>query len=121
MIDSKKLALRIVTVAVNKKAEDITGLDLRKVCGFCDYFVILSVNSLKQANALAESIQEDLAKDKIKSLSRVSAADQSGWVALDFASVITHIFYKPMREFYCLERLWSDAKKMSLPKEKNAA
>jgi ribosome-associated protein len=93
---------------------------LRKVCGFCDFFVILSGNSLRQANALAESIQEDLAKDKIKSLSRVSAKDESGWAVLDFSSVITHIFYKPVREFYALERLWSGAGRVRIPKEKNA-
>ena len=85
---------------------------MRGVSGFCDYFVIASGESLRQVNAFAQGIEEYLAKDKIKPLSKVSPTDESGWVVLDFLSVIVHIFHKPMREFYSLERLWSDAKKV---------
>ena len=85
---------------------------MRKVCGFCDYFVILSAQSLRQVNAVAEAIEEDLAKERIRPLSKVSSYDESGWKVLDFSCVITHAFYEPMREFYSLERLWSDAKKV---------
>lgn len=67
---------------------------------------------MRQVNAIARQIAEDLSKDKIKPLSTLAFNDESGWVALDFSSVIAHIFYKPMREFYGLERLWSDAKKL---------
>jgi len=88
---------------------------MQKVCGFCDYFVILSATSNRQVNAIALAIEEDLASDRIKSLSRVSPNDESGWVVLDYSSVIVHIFYKPMREFYSLERLWSDAKRVRIP------
>ena len=85
---------------------------MQKVSGFCDYFVIMSATSNRQVNAVALAIEDDLAKDRIKSLSKASPNDESGWVALDFISVIVHIFYKPMREFYSLERLWSDAKRV---------
>ncbi len=87
---------------------------MRDVCTFCDYFVILSVTSLRQANAVAQAIEEDLAKYRIKSLSKVSPNDESGWVVLDFSSVVAHIFSEPMREFYSLERLWSDAKRVRI-------
>ena len=88
---------------------------MRRVCTFCDYFVVASGLSLRQANAIAEAVQEDLGKNRIKALSKVSPNDESGWIVLDYSSVITHIFYKPMREFYSLERLWSDAKKVKIP------
>lgn len=88
---------------------------MRGVSSFCDYFVIASGESLRQVNAFAQGIEEDLSNDKIKSLSKVSPTDESGWVVLDFLSVVVHIFYKPMREFYSLERLWSDAKKVRVP------
>ena len=88
---------------------------MRSVSSFCDYFVILSGESLRQVNSFAQSIEEDLARNKIKSLSRVSPTDESGWVVLDYVSVVVHIFYKPMREFYSLERLWSDAKRVRVP------
>ncbi|MGA2774573.1 MAG: ribosome silencing factor [Candidatus Omnitrophota bacterium] len=103
-------------MAKSKKAQKVTVFDMRKVAGFCDYFVIASGTSLRQVNAIAEAIDEDLAKDRIKSLSEVPSNDESGWVVLDYMSVIVHIFHKPMREFYSLERLWSDAKKVRITK-----
>ena len=57
----------------------------------------------------------DLAKDAIKPLFHGPASDESGWVVLDYVSVIVHIFYKPVREFYALEKLWADAKKIRIP------
>ena len=93
-------------------------MDVQKISGFCDYFVIASANSLRQTLAIGQGIQEDLAKDRIKSLSKVPSADESGWVVLDYVSVIAHIFYKPMREFYSLEKLWSEAKKVKAPSKK---
>jgi ribosome-associated protein len=89
---------------------------MRQVSSFCDYFVISSGTSLRHANAIAQAIEEDLQKNRIKSLSKVSGNDESGWIVLDYVSVIAHIFYEPMREFYSLERLWSDAKKVRLPR-----
>ena len=91
-------------------------LDMRGVCSFCDYFVIASGTSLRQVNAIAGAIEQDLVKDRIKPLSKVPTNDQSGWIALDFSSVVAHVFIKPMREFYSLERLWSDAKRVRIPK-----
>jgi ribosome-associated protein len=90
-------------------------LDMRGVASFCDYFVISSGTSLRQTNAISEGILEDLAKASIKPLSKVNSGDASGWMVLDFTSVIAHIFNKPMREFYALEHLWSDAKKVRIP------
>ena len=87
-------------------------LDISKIAAFCDYFVIASATSMRQVNAIAHAIAEDLSRDKLKPLSSLAANDESGWVVLDFNSVIAHIFYKPMREFYGLERLWSVAKKV---------
>ena len=106
----------IAAIAKSKKAQDVIVLDMRAVCSFCDYFVISSGTSLRQVNAIAQSIEEDLACDRIKSLSRFLANDESGWIVLDFSSVVAHIFYKPMREFYSLEHLWSDAKRIRIPR-----
>jgi ribosome-associated protein len=94
---------------------------MRKACSFCDYFVILSGTSLRQVNAIAQAIEEDSAEYGIKSLSKVSSSDESGWIVLDYSDVITHIFYKPMREFYSLERLWSDAKRVNEKKYSRVA
>jgi ribosome-associated protein len=89
---------------------------MRSVCGFCDYFVLSTGGSFRQVNAIAQAIKDELEKEKINSLSRISYGDESGWIALDYASVMAHIFYEPMRDFYALERLWSDAKRVRIPK-----
>ena len=92
-------------------------LDMRQVANFCDYFVILSGTSLRHVNAVAQAIDEDLAKDKVKRFSlRALSEDASGWIVLDYSSVICHIFYKPTRELYALEKLWSDAKRVRVQK-----
>ncbi|MDI6758681.1 MAG: ribosome silencing factor [Candidatus Omnitrophota bacterium] len=109
----------MASIAKAKKAQKVFALDMRKVSNLCDYFIILSTTSLRQTNAIAQAIVEDLGKEKIKPLSSVSPNDESGWIALDFSSVIVHIFYKPMREFYALERLWSDAKRVRLAAPKS--
>ena len=115
-------------MAKAKKAQKVVVLDMRTVASFCDYFVIASGTSLRQTNAIAQAIQENLFRTSskedqdskisgIKTLSKVAPNDESGWIVLDYTSVVAHIFYKPMREFYSLERLWSDAKKVRIPRE----
>jgi len=91
-------------------------LDIRNISSFCDYFVIASGTSLRQVNAIAFGIEEELGKEGRKPLSKIDSQDESGWVVVDFISVVIHIFHKPVREFYSLERLWSDAKKVRIPK-----
>jgi len=116
LIETKNIALRIAAIAKSKKAQRVIVLDMRNICSFCDYFVISSGTSLRQVNAVAQAIEEGLEKARIKALSKVSPGDESGWVVLDFVSVVAHVFYKPMREFYSLERLWSDAKRVRIPR-----
>jgi len=90
---------------------------MRKVSNFCDYFVIASGTSIRHVNAIAQAIEEDAVKEKIRPRSHVSYNDESGWMVLDFSSVIAHIFDKPLRDFYALERLWSDARKLRIPRK----
>lgn len=91
---------------------------MRKVSSFCDYFVISSASSLRQVNAIADVLQEEALKYGIKPLSKVPSNDESGWLVVDYSSVVAHVFYKPMREFYSLEKLWSEAKRVKAPSKK---
>jgi ribosome-associated protein len=113
--DSRKLALQIARIAKDKKALKVMGLDMRQVCNFCEYFVLASGSSLRQVNALAGSIDEEMKRVGRRSLSAVPANDASGWIVLDYSSVVVHIFHTPVREFYDLETLWSDAKRIRIP------
>ena len=114
-IDPKKLAVRIAAVAKARKAKKVIILDVRTISSLCDYFVIASGTSLRQVGAITQAIEEDLSKEKVRSRTKILPDDESGWLALDYTSVVAHIFYKPLREFYALERLWQDAKKVRLP------
>jgi ribosome-associated protein len=116
-IDSKKLALRIARIAFSKKAEDLIVLKMGRVSNFCDFFVILNGTSGRHIRAISEAIEEELLKEGVKPVASGQSREESGWVLLDFLTVIVHIFTKPTREFYSLERLWQDAPILKLPKK----
>jgi len=77
----------------------------------------MSGTSSRQITGVAEAIDEELYKDKIKPLfSGLSSQNpESGWNILDYINVVVHIFLSPQREFYSLEHLWQDAKRLRIP------
>ena len=109
LLDPAQLAKAAVDIASDKKASDITLLDIREVAAFADYFVICSANNPRQIQAIADAIDEELGKQGAKVLHREGVAE-TGWVLLDFGDVIVHIFGVREREYYRLERLWNEAK-----------
>ncbi len=108
-LDPAQLAKAIVDVASDKKAADIMLLDIRDVTTIADYFVICSGNNLRQIQAIADAIDDELGKQGANVLHREGTAE-TGWLLLDFGDVIVHIFGVKEREYYRLERLWSEAK-----------
>ena len=109
--------MKTALLAKDKKALDVVVLDMRSVCTFCEFFVIASGNSLRQVNAIAQGITDGLVKDSQKPLAGIPSNDESGWVVIDYSDVVVHIFNKPVREFYALEDLWSDAKRVRISKK----
>ena len=109
LLNPAQLAKAAVDIASDKKASDITLLDIREVAAFADYFVICSANNPRQIQAIADAIDEELGKQGAKVLHREGVAE-TGWVLLDFGDVIVHIFGVREREYYRLERLWNEAK-----------
>ncbi len=108
-LDPAQLAKAIVDVASDKKAADIMLLDISDVTTIADYFVICNGNNLRQIQAIADAIDEELGKQGANVLHREGTAE-TGWLLLDFGDVIVHIFGVKEREYYRLERLWSEAK-----------
>ena len=102
------MARTVVDVASEKLAEDIVMLDLRQVAPFADYFIIMSAESTRQIEALEQDISKAMKDAKVSRFHREGTAN-SGWVLLDFSDVVIHIFSPEEREFYNLERLWSQA------------
>jgi len=109
LLDSGQLARAAVDIASDKKASDIILLDIRDVTTIADYFVICSGNHRRQIQAIADAIEEQLEEQGARLLHREGVAE-GGWILLDFGDVIVHIFGPKEREYYRLERLWSEAK-----------
>ena len=103
-----------VKAVLGKKALNVVALDVQDLTSIADVFIICSGRSNRQVSAIAEFIQRDLKKHKIKPLS-VEGSRDGHWVLLDYGHVIIHVFYEPVREFYDLEGLWTDAKRITTP------
>lgn len=105
---SKEKALLVADLAKAKLAEDIVILDMRKLSGITDFFVIVSASSTKRCQAIAENIETGLS-EKGETNSKMEGYREGLWVVVDAYDVVAHIFYSDVRRFYNLESLWGDA------------
>jgi len=95
-----------------KKGEELIVLDLRGLCSFTDFFIIMHGNSSRQNLALYESVEQELKKEDIRPLS-VEGVENAEWILMDYGNFIVHVFSQRAREYYSLEKLWGDAPKFS--------
>jgi ribosome-associated protein len=102
-----------IKAVVSMKALKVVVLDLRKLASFADAFIICSGRSHRQVSAIAELVEKDLKAKGIKPLG-VEGLREGHWVLMDYGHVIIHVFYEPVRIFYDLEGLWSDAGRIDL-------
>ena len=84
---------------------------MRKVANFCDYFVLCTGTSSRQAQGIAGGIEEGLHELGLTIYNR-QGFKEGTWVLLDVGGVVAHVFDKETREFYGLEYLWQEAKKV---------
>ena len=110
---SIELARLCVRTALEKKAVDPVILDVRKLCSFTDFFVIMSGRSTRHVQGLAEAIDAELRSKKLTGTS-AEGLNEGTWVLLDYNDIIVHIFYTETRKFYDIEGLWHDAPRLSL-------
>ena len=103
------LARLIVDTLTDKKGQDILMLEIGEISVLADYFVICSGASDRQIRALLSSVREDTKKLQVPPLS-VEGEPASGWVLMDYGTVIVHLFAPEMRIFYDLEELWREAR-----------
>ncbi len=104
-----------IECASEKKAFNLTALDLREVASFTEFFIIASANNQRQVQAICDEIQEQLKKQLKSKAVRIEGYSSAEWVLLDYGDFIVHVFEKKAREFYDLERLWRDARKVEIP------
>lgn len=119
--DDNKLPAAVATAvraALDKKAEDVVVLDLRKAGGFTDHFVICTGGNARQITAIADSVRETLKKELQERPTLSEGVDKSEWILLDYFNFVVHIFSRDCRAFYGLERLWGNAERHEITDEK---
>ncbi|MGI2292761.1 ribosome silencing factor [Paenibacillus sp. GXUN7292] len=108
-IKAEALLSLVVNAAEDKKAHDVIALNLKEISLVADYFVICSGNSDTQVQAIASEVRKQ-AEQKGVRIRGIEGMDTARWVLIDMGDVVAHIFHREEREFYSIERLWSDAK-----------
>ena len=113
MLTPDRIAELVVDALDSKKAKDIKLLRTRDLTILADYFVICTANSTVHLKTLSDEVEKVL-KENGEPPRRREGHRSGGWVLMDFACVIVHLFLQEMREFYTLERLWSDAQEVEI-------
>ncbi|CAM4464493.1 ribosome-associated protein [Paenibacillus endophyticus] len=108
-VHSDELLQIAVAAAEDKKAVKVVALNLKEVSLVADYFIICSGNSDTQVQAIATEIRKQAEKNGTR-IRGIEGMDSARWVLIDLGDVIVHVFHRDEREYYNIERLWSDAK-----------
>lgn len=98
---------KIVGFLEEKKAKDIAVIDIKDISVLSDYFVICSGTSVTHIKSLADEVEEKMGEAGCNYLHK-EGYNSARWILLDYGGVIVHIFHEEDRNFYKLERLWSD-------------
>ena len=108
-VESEILIDSIVEALFERKAEDVTLIDVRGLTTLTDYFVVCHANADVQIKALADNVTDKTIEQLNEKAWRKEGLETRRWVVLDYVNVVVHIFLREQREFYNLERMWSDA------------
>lgn len=106
-------ALAALTLALDKKALEPVLLDVRKLCSFCNYQLVVSGRSDRQIDAISDGISAGLREQGFTSLGK-EGAKTGQWALLDFGDFVVHVFLHTARETYDLEGLWNDAPRVAI-------
>jgi ribosome-associated protein len=107
-LEPAEFARELVDAISEKKGSDIVLLDVREVSLLADYFIICSGDTERQVKAIVEEVRERGERTRLRP-SQVEGSPGSGWMVLDYSTVIVHVFLPSERDYYQLEELWSDA------------
>ena len=112
-METLKLVKKIASALEDKKAEDITVIDIREISSIADYFVIANGNNPNQLIAMQDAVDEVMYTNGVHS-KQVEGNNNSTWILMDYKDIIVHLFSKEDRLFYDLERIWRDGKIVEL-------
>ncbi len=111
---SLELALAAARVASENLGRDIVVLDLRNATPVFDYFVIATGTSRRQLHAMSEEIDHKLEDELDDKRMGIEGYSESRWILLDYGTVVIHLFDDETRDYYDIENLWSQAKRVDL-------
>jgi ribosome-associated protein len=111
-----QLALAAARTAAENRGRDIVVLDMRELTPLFDYFVLATGTSRRQLHAMSEQIDHTLEDDLNDRRRGMEGYNESRWILLDYGNVVIHLFDEQTRDYYALEQLWSDARRVALPK-----
>ena len=111
---AKETAILCINAALEKKPKDIVIMSIRQISSFADYYILMTGSSDREVQAISSTIREKMKEKGILPLN-VEGTAYGKWILLDYIDVIISIFHEPVRAFYDLERLWSDAPFMKIP------
>lgn len=112
-MNTKEKMTLIVQTLSNKKADNIEVIEIGDLTILTDYFVIASATNTTHVRALADEV-EYIGKQAGVYPNRIEGYQSANWIVLDYGDVIVHLFYQQTREFYNLDKLWSDGKKIDV-------
>ena len=110
----KELAIIAAKALDDKKGKEISAIEVTDQTTLADYFVIATGSSNTQINALCGAVEKEMKEQAGEDPLHREGHRDGTWVLLDYGCVVVHVFSQEAREFYSLERLWSDGKKMDL-------
>ncbi len=111
-MDSQNIVKIAANALNNKKARQLKALKVEDLTTLADYFVIATATSSTHVRALADEVEEKLKESSVE-LHHIEGKS-TGWIVLDYTSVIVHVFTPNEREFYNLDSMWSDATEIDL-------
>ena len=115
MLNALDLAIEAVKVLDTKKGQKIKLLETKDITVLAEYFIICTANTTSHIKTLSDEVQKRL--DELgEPVIRTEGLRTGGWVIVDYGCVVIHLFLKETREFYSLERLWSDAPEIDISK-----
>jgi ribosome-associated protein len=117
---AKKTQSWIQDALEDAKARDIAVLDVRKISDFTDYMVIATGTSNRHVQSTADKIVDALRTHGVRAVG-VEGGKTGDWVLIDFGDVVAHVMREEIRDFYNLEKLWSDARRIEPGKKKETA
>ncbi|MGB4592766.1 MAG: ribosome silencing factor [Coriobacteriia bacterium] len=115
-LEPREAAVLAAEIAAEKKASDVAVINVGPVLVITEYFVIATGSNDRQVKAIADEVEAKLRDHGIKPVGR-EGEREGRWILLDFDEIVLHVFQPDEREFYRLEKLWSDAERVPLPPE----